>query len=262
MLGRLPTVHPHACGENTDGRTAVTATTGTPPRVWGKLIQRVRNWSGVRYTPTRVGKTATPPTSPDRPPVHPHACGENDETDDSIRVRIGTPPRVWGKRKHAAPQDEISRYTPTRVGKTWQSHGIRVVVDGTPPRVWGKLPLLTGVLTRVRYTPTRVGKTPSAGPPRTRSSVHPHACGENVDDVDDASIHSGTPPRVWGKRNWGNRNEPLCRYTPTRVGKTTARSHSSSLMAVHPHACGENAPRLPNGVDDFGTPPRVWGKRL
>ena len=51
------------------------------------------------------------------------------------------------------------RYTPTRVGKTWEAVPQNAQYIGTPPRVWGKLLKRSRTTWRYRYTPTRVGKT-------------------------------------------------------------------------------------------------------
>jgi len=94
------------------------------------------------------------------------------------------------------------RFTPTRVGKTrLRIHSVSWAYFGSPPRVWGKRVDERVARRRQRFTPTRVGKTRVAG----RSSTG----------------LIGSPPRVWGKR-------PSCAST---IG----------TVAVHPHACGENA---------------------
>ncbi len=50
-------VHPHACGENPGHLLGIVGGVGTPPRVWGKRLAHHRHAIGLRYTPTRVGKT-------------------------------------------------------------------------------------------------------------------------------------------------------------------------------------------------------------
>ena len=72
----------------------------------------------------------------------------------------------------------------------------------------------------------------------------------------------GSPPRVWGRRN-----AMLClclatRFTPTRVGKTTAVQVTLATTAVHPHACGEDCTGPAGGGLSCGSPPRVWGRPL
>ena len=98
MCWPLRTVHPHACGENGSGEGAGWGTTGSPPRVWGKPRPTHHRSPGLRFTPTRVGKTNGPVTLQEVSAVHPHACGENAGWRDGAGLRL--------------------RFTPTRVGKT------------------------------------------------------------------------------------------------------------------------------------------------
>ena len=131
-------VHPHACGENTYNWIRDCARGGPPPRVWGKRDYCLGVACWLRSTPTRVGKTifiAVPYKHRSVHPhacgengwqslfcagyaVHPHACGENPQEVGPLPVRIGPPPRVWGKRCCLICILGKNRSTPTRVGKT------------------------------------------------------------------------------------------------------------------------------------------------
>ncbi len=90
-------VHPHACGENNTKVRGKLKATGSPPRVWGKLLRGIVAASYDRFTPTRVGKTLWRISSISRATVHPHACGENRVDGHAHAHRAGSPPRVWGK---------------------------------------------------------------------------------------------------------------------------------------------------------------------
>ena len=111
--------------------------------------------------------------------VHPHVCGENMMGDVLVGVRLGTPPRVWGKLSTLPKFSIMPRYTPTCVGKTIAARIVKHYVEvhphvcgenvlrqakkvcniGTPPRVWGKLLRIVRLPLSLRYTPTCVGKT-------------------------------------------------------------------------------------------------------
>ena len=71
-------------------------------------------------------------------------------------------------------------------------------------------------------------------------TLHPHACGENVCMWAEVKPSEAPPPRVWGKHApvFGPTTVP--RSTPTRVGKTYLQWWMVIIIAVHPHACGEN----------------------
>jgi len=152
-------VHPHACGENSSTGASGFPLGGSPPRMWGKLLpchQREprlhgsppRMWgkshklnanhSGLRFTPTHVGKIRRGGTGRNMLLVHPHACGENVLWAVLRGPGDGSPPRMWGKCRaptlvascvtvhpHACGENVVTddgfgfpvRFTPTHVGK-------------------------------------------------------------------------------------------------------------------------------------------------
>ena len=273
-------VHPHACGENVSNTWHALKVAGSPPRVWGKRGCRFHRARRLRFTPTRVGKTSSAGGPAVSPSVHPHACGENRLRRGVCAATGGSPPRVWGKRAIARTHPGRSRFTPTRVGKTrrgWATipattvhpHACgenpaplvaRQALLGSPPRVWGKPRCVPSQPSAWRFTPTRVGKTSWVQTRMMASSVHPHACGENVKPCQHQMHRVGSPPRVWGKPPPGPPVPTRLRFTPTRVGKTVARRAGSAGLSVHPHACGENLSGAHWRRDRYGSPPRVWGK--
>ena len=70
------TVHPHTCGEISTGRIEGEANIGSPPHVWGNLLVILINRMSLRFTPTRVGKSAGSSGQTRTYAVHPHTCGE------------------------------------------------------------------------------------------------------------------------------------------------------------------------------------------
>jgi len=150
---------------------------------------------------------------------------------------------VWGKRHPPRSGVVATRFTPTRVGKTLNSGRSQVRTYGSPPRVWGK-----------RWAQQRA---------RRYVTVHPHACGENP-----AGARAGraaarfTPTRV-GKTSASRPGSQHVHGSPPRVwGKLCRRNSRISPRSVHPHACGENS-AAPPPVMAFRrfTPTRV-GKTL
>src|SRR5690606_25488450 len=154
-------VHPHACGENAViTRLPLPPLRFTPTRV-GKTFGCITHAVGICGSPPRVwGKRRAAGDHKQVSPVHPHACGEN--------------------QAHALGVGSLMRFTPTRVGKTSRLTISRVLKGGSPPRVWGNLLASFHLFTDARFTPTRVGKTASSRAGSSRSTVHPHACGENI----------------------------------------------------------------------------------
>ena len=92
----------------------------------------------------------------------------------------------------------VSRFTPTRVGKSALLLMLRVVYpvhphtcgeitvndadgllsNGSPPHVWGNLNMNAKQVGAMRFTPTRVGKSYALGVSGRFYAVHPHTCGE------------------------------------------------------------------------------------
>jgi hypothetical protein len=69
---RVAAGHPHACGENFLLAAWISPPDSSPPRMWGKPRDAQPTTLTGRFTPTHMGKTASP-ASPNRVgPVHPH----------------------------------------------------------------------------------------------------------------------------------------------------------------------------------------------
>ncbi len=136
---------------------------------------------------------------------------------------------------------------------------IKSRTNGSPPRVWGIRISLAGSTGVTRFTPTRVGNTSACCCSLLPLSVHPHACGEYATSTAKKRMTGGSPPRVWGIRQFTRRIWVSPRFTPTRVGNTTPMTRQSLINAVHPHACGEYQVLEGQLADLCGSPPRVWG---
>ncbi len=213
---------------------------GSPPRVWGRHHEQAIVVLQPRFTPTRVGKTLPAILARNALAVHPHACGEDYGPARKKAGGAGSPPRVWGRLELCSRQAGKSRFTPTRVGKTWthrnfsrttpvhphacgedvQGTTLACSVYGSPPRVWGRLRLGQREGTELRFTPTRVGKTSRSSRSSLAIAVHPHACGEDLLKMSALLAFFGSPPRVWGRRFPVDHLAQHHRFTPTRVGKT------------------------------------------
>ena len=125
-------------------------------------------------------------------------------------------------------------------GDNWFSLDFLGLGRGSPPRVWGQLALGCCDRYRIRFTPTCVGTT----------RVLPHK----------QTTVGGSPPRVWGQ----HAARPLAncgsRFTPTCVGTTAFRPCLMTIVAVHPHVCGDNGFPPSTVIGYLGSPPRVWGQ--
>ena len=211
---------------------------GSPPRGWGKLGIQIALDPVGRFTPTRVGKTPSRRVVSERPSVHPHAGGENDDLS-----RTGTQP---------------TRFTPTRVGKTCQSATEVCVLPVHPHaggenawpvhsvHLWGAVHPHAGgenfsaglrFCQVERFTPTRVGKTMRLVTARP---------GVN-----------GSPPRGWGKRRPPHEHPRPGRFTPTRVGKTGRGITGGECERFTPTRAGKTLQAEPHPQTTRFTPTRV-----
>ena len=110
-------VHPHVCGEGVASASATCDNAGSPPRVWGRRRRVGRSARPLRFTPTCVGKARSISDQYRGRSVHPHVCGEGDDDGPELAGRVGSPPRVWGRRFRWLGPRRRPRFTPTCVGK-------------------------------------------------------------------------------------------------------------------------------------------------
>ena len=152
---------------------------GSPPRLWGKRQSEWLVLSGLRFTPTLVGKTKIKRMAMREIQVHPHACGENICGQADIDRPEGSPPRLWGKPDRHTRTRTGPRFTPTLVGKTSAvaliparrrvhphacgendfEFDVACAAVGSPPRLWGKRNTKPWHARSYWFTPTLVGKT-------------------------------------------------------------------------------------------------------
>ncbi len=209
--------------------------------MWGRLGAPHRLDVRVRFTPTYVGKTGCNRTVPFWRPVHPHVCGEDGPVALFTMYEFGSPPRMWGRLPDGVCERQARRFTPTYVGKT----------EPVRPRTPGP-----------RFTPTYVGKTYSNGSSIGYRTVHPHVCGEDAVLAVQRGHGAGSPPRMWGRPSPSSTERHPGRFTPTYVGKTSSWRRPRTRTAVHPHVCGEDSYTEAIRFITFGSPPRMWGRRV
>src|SRR5438552_3810196 len=93
------------------------------------------------------------------------------------------------------------------------------------------------------------------------AAVHPHARGEHQAVAAQSVDRVGSPPRAWGTLIGIRFGVLQSRFTPTRVGNTSATDPCHRGTSVHPHARGEHEALCLRLLDEIGSPPRAWGTR-
>ncbi len=214
----LTAVHPHACGEISNGSSIGGPIVGTSPRLWGDSDNARISRQISRYIPTLVGRLFTMESAQRIQTVHPHACGEIWISSIFAKLNHGTSPRLWGDYEYRFASRCRSRYIPTLVGRfspqsirrwVYQVHPhacgeISLTVsaspldNGTSPRLWGDSSLRQHTRRYWRYIPTLVGRLDKGMANILMEMVHPHACGEINTALMRRCPLNGTSPRLWG----------------------------------------------------------------
>ena len=118
LISHWTTVHPHACGENSNRPICSMVVRGSPPRAWGECMRaspshptmrftptcggrmmhgQPANYPASRFTPTCVGRMIYRATTAPLATVHPHVRGENGWKSSTTSRASGSPPRAWGE---------------------------------------------------------------------------------------------------------------------------------------------------------------------
>ena len=228
---------PRAWGRHADRLARRRRRAGSPPRAWGRrLIGAASMRRCYRFTPTRVGTTLIIGDAP--------ACD-----DRSTPTRVGTTSVM-------TDAADRGRFTPTRVGTTIGDDPPSRA-HGSPPRAWGRRTTTAGVAGRNRFTPTRVGTTSRIRSTCDQYAVHPHARGDDVARRSTAVRPSAVHPHARGD-DCRCRAVPAClRFTPTRVGTTSAQCRRSHTRRFTPTRVGTTRLRRPSTVLHRFTPTRV-----
>ena len=115
--------HPHAYGDKTQTRYAVSVTQGSSPRVWGQGSGVILSPMLSGIIPTRMGTSRLCAIIDRSCRDHPHAYGDKLICPRNSTLSMGSSPRVWGQEGHTAVPSACSRIIPTRMGTRGGSSG-------------------------------------------------------------------------------------------------------------------------------------------
>ena len=195
------------------------SSSGSSPRVRGKLDEFLAQEGHLRIIPARAGQTSTPMSPKNSRPDHPRACGANQNQLRTMGVDIGSSPRVRGKPTDVKRAPHTVRIIPARAGQTRltaltpyptsdhpRACGANIStpmawipVIGSSPRVRGKpLRRFRGQDTH-RIIPARAGQTATSRGVPVGLTDHPRACGANLKSCSLPVPPIGSSPRVRGK---------------------------------------------------------------
>ncbi len=129
--------HPRACGEKFVGSCVKNSTTGSPPRMRGKVQRRLKNIGNARITPAHAGKRTFLHITAYLNWDHPRACGEKLCIIVHMQHITGSPPRMRGKETVLKTDDPSVRITPAHAGKS-SVHSPATIIHKDHPRACGE----------------------------------------------------------------------------------------------------------------------------
>ena len=235
--------HPRACGANGPAPRSPTRTTGSSPRMRGKLGLLLLGFGILRIIPAHAGQTTSPPGRSPASPDHPRACGANEQGHLMLRLLHGSSPRMRGKHAGQDYSSASARIIPAHAGQTQrvaparrmgpdhpracganpQPAVVAHLPSGSSPRMRGKLLLCDIRKPRARIIPAHAGQTMTFRPIRRATPDHPRACGANVAANDMGDGVTGSSPRMRGKHGTIKHAADPDRIIPAHAGQTNGQ---------------------------------------
>ena len=257
-LRRTP-VHPRACGEQVVSAVLMVDPDGSSPRLRGTGLADAGGSIVCRFIPAPAGNRVESPTGGAGGSVHPRACGEQTVTNQTTHHPYGSSPRLRGTVVETGILPFHIRFIPAPAGNS--SKGPRSSLGasvhpracgeqrnilwfvagqlGSSPRLRGTGLTLGVQIGMFRFIPAPAGNRSRRSTRRPTRTVHPRACGEQIDDPTDPGSAVGSSPRLRG----------------TVSKACTMRGYPT----VHPRACGEQGSFSSRLKASFGSSPRLRG---
>ena len=133
---------------------------------------------------------------------------------------------------------------------------------GSSPRLRGTAWCYSSCSPCLRFIPAPAGNSWVSRSALVPVTVHPRACGEQVDGRATHKRGDGSSPRLRGTDIPALRPPPGPRFIPAPAGNSDFAIVLSLLFTVHPRACGEQSPRRFLGLPIYGSSPRLRGTDL
>ena len=89
--------HPHVCGEKPFSSVVILPSSGSPPRMRGKVNFISVCFNEIGITPAYAGKSGFDDNVVGIFEDHPRVCGEKEEFKARLKDVTGSPPRMRGK---------------------------------------------------------------------------------------------------------------------------------------------------------------------
>ena len=210
--------HPRVCGEQWALTCAVTAHSGSSPRVRGAVAGAVAEGPGDGIIPACAGSSSLRHPAQSAAWDHPRACGEQPMFAFGCSVQSGSSPRVRGAGVDGVAHVLVCGIIPARAGSSALPFGDYMLEGDHPracgeqtPRVelvdgWmGSSPRVRGAGCESRSDDYQCGIIPARAGSRclqpcffSLSRDHPRACGEQTPAPIWRFLNVGSSPRVRG----------------------------------------------------------------
>ncbi len=252
-------VHPRACGEQTPLDSSQSHGSGSSPRMRGTGRAGRGRDEKARFIPAHAGNSRKSSLMETLNPVHPRACGEQFTSPPSSRDKNGSSPRMRGTVGDVKRPPDRPRFIPAHAGNrplpragypqipvhpracgeqlpatARYDHGL-----GSSPRMRGTAGWDWHGWLALRFIPAHAGNSSASGCGESDRSVHPRACGEQLQKHTVHKQDRGSSPRMRGTGTGKGRAWFRPRFIPAHAGNRSAGHESRSARPVHPRACGE-----------------------
>ena len=211
---------------------------------------------------------------------HPRACGANSRSKNLNPRRLGSSPRMRGKRCVGRVQHPWPRIIPAHAGQTRRDISTSgrspdhpracgangkissktMVRTGSSPRMRGKLRVERGRDDKIRIIPAHAGQTHGRRYMADRTPDHPRACGANKGAFAQTLSADGSSPRMRGKPEHRHPGHGHRRIIPAHAGQTSPHAIMPPRSTDHPRACGANGSMTCAFRSCSGSSPRMRGK--
>ena len=133
------------------------------------------------------------------------------------------------------------------------------VQRGSSPRMRGTGCTVSKIVGLDRFIPAHAGNRTRNMSPRTATTVHPRACGEQAAACARGHPDFGSSPRMRGTALVSESPASPSRFIPAHAGNSPSAPSPSRQSSVHPRACGEQAPKYGPPCSAPGSSPRMRG---
>ena len=216
---------------------------GSSPRMRGTGHLVLKQGGAGRFIPAHAGNSAQGRGRRPHVAVHPRACGEQSAWPTYSSYGTGSSPRMRGTVTITEAEAAIYRFIPAHAGnrRRWPATARRSPVHpracgeqelhemherpvaGSSPRMRGTDDRLEHPIRSQRFIPAHAGNRQSNSQTLISRTVHPRACGEQIDRPPLLDDEAGSSPRMRGTGARPCRIRAWSRFIPAHAGNSHRR---------------------------------------